>query len=132
MVIVDTSVWIDFFKDRSTPEVHLLEKTLEEEEDIFTTGLILQEVLSGIKKKREREAVKSNFRQFILIMPTWETHIQAAEIFDACQKKGFTVRSTIDCLIAALAIEYDLPLLQRDRDYDFIARATKLKLFKPQ
>ena len=128
MVLIDTTVWIDFFKDRATPEVQHLEKILEAETDIFTSGVILQEILSGIKKKKDREEVKADFRQFIPIMPSLDTHIQAAEIFDACRKQGFTIRSTVDCLIAALAIEYDLPLLQSDRDFVFIAKVSPLKL----
>ena len=128
MVLVDTTVWVDFFKGRETSEVGRLGKIIEEDRDIFTSGIILQEVLSGIKKKNEREEVSKDFHQFLLVMPSLQTHIQAAEIFDLCRKKGITVRSSVDCLIAALAIEYELPLLQKDRDYGFIAKVFPLKL----
>jgi predicted nucleic acid-binding protein len=128
MVLVDTTVWIDLLKGRETPEVLRLESIIEEEQDVFTTGIILQELLSGIKTKRERTAVETDFRRFILIAPGLETHIQAAEIFDACHKAELTIRSVVDCLNAALALEYDLSLLQKDRDYEHIAQVLPLKL----
>jgi hypothetical protein len=128
MFIVDTTVWIDFFANCDTPAVRQLLEIIENEHDVFITGIIIQEVLSGIKKNKDRDAVKAAFRQFILIMPTVQTHVFAAEIFDTCHKKGYTIRSTIDCLVAALAVEYDLCLLQNDRDYPHIARVFPLKL----
>ena len=84
--------------------------------------------MSGIKRKKEREEVESHFSQLILIMPTLSTHLQAAGIFDECRKKGLTIRSVVDCLIAALAIEYDLSILQNDRDYTSIAEVFPLKV----
>ena len=127
MVLVDTTVWIDFFRQRDTAQVRRLDQILESEKDVFTTGFILQELLSGIKRKKERDEVASGFRQFILIMPTLETHIRAAEIFDGCLKKGFTIRKPVDCLIAALAMEYDLPVLEKDSDFKHISKAFPLK-----
>ena len=130
MVIVDTTVWVDFLKGRETDQVGKLEELISDEVDVFTTGVIVQEVLSGIKSKREREKVRKEFDCFIVVMPTLDTHIQAAEIFDACQKKGYTIRSVIDCLIAALALEYDLTILENDRDYGFISAVVPLKTFR--
>lgn len=127
MVLVDTSVWIDFFKQKETLHVARLEQILEDEEDVFTTGIIVQELLSGIKRKREREAVLADFRRFLLITPMLETHIQAAEIFDGCLKGGYTIRKPVDCLIAALAMEHDLAVLENDRDFGFIAAVFPLK-----
>lgn len=130
MVLVDTTVWIDFLKGRDTSQVRRFEELLAEEIDIFTTGLIVQEVLSGIKRKKERDSVVAELNRFIRISPTLETHVAAAEIFDTCRKKGYTIRSVIDCLIAALALEYDLTVLENDRDYAHIARVTRLKTFR--
>jgi len=127
MVIVDTSVWIDFLKGRDTKEVEEFESLLSQEKDIFITGIVIQEVLTGIKERRDRTKVKKELEHFIPIHPTIETHVQAAEIFDACKKKGFTIRSIIDCLIAALALEYDLTLLAKDKDYLHVAKVLPLK-----
>lgn len=130
MVVVDTSVWIDFLQGRETDEVHELESLLIQEKDVFITGIIVQEILTGVKDKKERIRVRKELEHFLLINPTIETHIQAAEIFDACKKKGFTIRSVIDCLIAALAMEYDLTLLEKDKDYSYISKVVPLKTLK--
>lgn len=130
MVLVDTSVWIDLLKGRDTKEVEKLEGLLSDETDIFITGLIVQEVLTGVKDKKDREKVRKELERFILINPTLETHIQAAEIFDGCRKKGFTIRSIIDCLIASLALEYELAVLEKDKDYSFISKVFPLKSFR--
>ena len=128
MVIVDTSIWIDFLKGRETTSSVHLEQLLDDEIDLFTTGIIVQEVLTGIKDKRTRNSVKKDLEGFITVMPSLGTHVQAAEIFDECRKKGKTIRSIVDCLVAALAIEYDLAVLQSDRDYQCIAQVFPLKL----
>ena len=130
MVLVDTTVWIDFLKGRDTAEVGKLEQLLAEETDVFITGIIVQEILSGVKEKKDRAKVRKELEHFMLINPTLETHIRAAEIFDACRKKGYTIRSIIDCLIASLALEYDLTLLENDRDYGYISKVFPLKTFR--
>lgn len=128
MVIVDTSIWIDFLKGRETSGVARLEQLLHEETDIFITGIIVQEILNGIKEKKQRSEVKKDLDRFLLIMPSLDTHIHAAEIYDGCRKKGLTIRSIVDCLIASLAIEYDLLVLENDRDYVRISTVFPLKV----
>ena len=128
MVIVDTSIWIDFLQGRDTAGALHLEQLLDDENDLFTSGIIVQEVLIGIKDKRTRNSVKKDFEAFITVMPSLGTHVQAAEIYDGCRKKGITVRSIVDCLVAALAIEYDLSVLQGDRGYQGISQVFPLKL----
>jgi predicted nucleic acid-binding protein len=132
MILVDTSVWIDFLKNGESREAQKLEQVLEEETDVFTTGLIVQELLSGIKEKRTRTELKRDMERFILVMPTLETHVHAAEIFDECCKRGFTISSNIDCVIAALTIEYDIQLLQKDRDFQHIGEIFPLKLLETE
>lgn len=128
MVIVDTSIWIDFLKGRDTAGTFRLERLIDNEIDLFTTGIIIQEILTGIKAKKTRNSVKKDLERFITVMPSRGTHVQAAELFDGCRKKGKTIRSIVDCLVAALAMEYDLAVLQSDRDYDYIAQVFPLKL----
>ena len=128
MVIIDTSIWIDFLKGRETRGAFHLEKLLDNENDLFTSGIIVQELLTGIKDKRTRNSVKKDLEAFITVMPSLGTHVQAAEIYDGCRKRGITVRSIVDCLVAAIAIEYDLSVLQSDRDYQGIAQVFPLKL----
>ncbi len=105
-----------------------LEQLLSDEVDIFTTGIVVQEILNGIKEKKQRMVIKRDLNRFVLIMPSLNTHVQAAEIFDGCRKKGITIRSLVDCLIASLALEYDLPVLDNDRDYTKISKVFPLKI----
>ncbi|MCZ6672302.1 MAG: PIN domain nuclease [Verrucomicrobia bacterium] len=128
MVIVDTSIWVDFLKGRESAGATHLEQLLDDEVDVFTSGIIVQELLTGIKEKKTRNEVKKDLGLFITVMPSLGTHVQAAEIYDGCRKKGITIRSIVDCLIAALAIEYDLTVLQSDRDYVGISQVYPLKL----
>lgn len=128
MVIADTSVWVDFLRGRETPGALHLEQLLISDVDLFTTGIIVQEILTGIREKRIRHEVKQDLDLCITVMPSLGTHVRAAEIFDGCRKKGITIRSIVDCLIAALAIEYDLTVLHCDRDYRWISQVFPLKL----
>lgn len=129
MALVDTSVWIDFLKGRETWQVSCLNQLILNDTDIYSTGMIIQEVLNGIKKKRERHETKRDFERFIVIQPSIQSHIEAAEIYDTCRKNGLTIRSSIDCLIASLALEYDLAVLQNDRDFRSMAEVLPLRLF---
>lgn len=128
MALIDTSVWIDFLKGQETWQVSYLNQLLLNDTDIYSTGIILQEVLNGIKKKGERNDTIADFERFIIIQPSVQSHIEASEIFDRCRKNGLTIRSSVDCLIASLALEYDLLLLQNDRDYRLIAEVSPLRL----
>ncbi len=130
MVLVDTSVWADFLNGHASPEALALKGLIEEEVDIFCTGLILQEVLQGIREKRQRAIIRKDLEEFVYIQPSLQTHIDSAELFFSCRKKGITVRKSIDCVIAMLAIEYDLEVLQKDRDFPMIAKVMPLKLFE--
>ena len=130
MVIADTSVWVDFLKGRETPGVLHFEQLLNSEVDLFTTGIIVQEILTGIQEKRDRHMVMRDLELCITVMPSLGTHVRAAEIFDGCRKKGITIRSVVDCLVAALAMEYDLSVLHCDRDYRWISKVFPMKLEK--
>lgn len=128
MVLVDTSVWADFLNGFGSPEALALKQLIEEEAEIFTTGLILQEVLQGIREKRKRMAIRTDLEEFVCIQPSVQTQIEAAELFAICRKKGVTVRKSIDCVIAQLALEYDLEVLQKDQDFKQIAKVVPLRL----
>lgn len=102
---------------------------MNDEVDVFTTGIIVQELLNGIKEKKERAVIRQEMERFVMIMPSLTTHVQAAEIFGGCKKKGITIRSLVDCLIASLALEYDLSILENDRDFNQIATVFPLKIW---
>lgn len=128
MILVDTSVWIDFLGGRDTGHRHLLHQLIEKEEDICITEIILTEVLQGIREDMLYETTKKYLLEFPIIKPNGtETYIKAAEIFRRCKKQGRTIRKTIDCIIAAIAQENKLTLLHNDSDFEVIKNFSGLR-----
>jgi hypothetical protein len=128
LILVDTSVWIDFFAGADTPEVRKLESVLSEEEDVATCGVILTEVLQGIRKDADYRRTRSRFDAFLYLPMNRETFVKAAELYRSCRRKGLSVRKPIDCMIAAVAVEHGVPLLHADRDFDAIGRNSDLRV----
>lgn len=123
MLLVDTSVWIDFLGARATRAVEYFRERLEARDEFGLTELIYLEVLQGV---REPGAVKkvSGYLQrqrFVGPLRGLQTYDAAAELYRRCRAAGVTVRSTIDCLVAQMAVEYGATLLHSDRDYERIA-----------
>lgn len=131
MILVDTSVWIDFLNGANSEERHALHRLIEEEEDISVTEIILTEILQGIKEDREFNTVKDYLLQFPIYRPKGIlTYLKAAEIYRTCRKRGKTVRKTVDCIIAAICIENDFTLLHKDGDFAIIEACTGLTCYK--
>ncbi len=131
MILVDSTVWIDFFKGTDSIFRRKLHQLIEEEEWVCLTAINLTEILQGIRSDTEFERT----RRHLLLFPLFytrnlDTYIHAAKIYRACRRSGNTVRKTVDCLIAAIAIENNLTLLHNDRDFDKVAACTKLKVFQ--
>ncbi len=131
MILVDTSVWIDFLKGAESRERHALHRLIEEEEEISITEIVLTEILQGIKEDEDFKRVKDYLLEFSVHGPKGiETYLKAAEIYRECRKKGKTVRKTVDCIIAAMCIENSLTLLHKDNDFDIIEECAGLKVLK--
>jgi predicted nucleic acid-binding protein len=133
MSLLDTSVWIDFLRGENSLERRILLKLIEDEEEISISGIILTEILQGIKADEKYQKT----RDYLLEFPIYEpggitTYIEAARIYRECRNNGKTIRSTIDCFIAAICLENDLSILHKDRDYDIIQECTGLKVVKAQ
>lgn len=127
MLLVDTSVWIDFFTGQATSQVSFLDSCLAEREDVCICGVILTEVLQGIRHPRDYRKVRGLFDSLVYLPMSKETYLQAAEIYRGLRRRGLTVRKPIDCMIAAVAIEHTIPLLHNDRDFQPIEKHFKLK-----
>lgn len=131
MILVDTSVWVDFLRGQDSPHRHTLHKLLENEEDVAITGIILTEILQGISQDKDFQSAKEYLLEFPTFSPTGiETYIRAAQLYRDCRKKGKTVRKTVDCIIAAICIENDLMLLHKDADFDSIEACSDLRVFR--
>ena len=126
-VLVDTSVWIDFFLSIDTIQVNALESLIEQRHDICICGVILTEVLQGIKNDRVYNKTKQLFGSLIFLPATRGTYVHSADIYRGLRKKGVTIRRSMDCLIAAVAIEHGLPLLHHDKEFNPIVKFFGLK-----
>ena len=128
MILVDTSVWIELLAGK--PGAFLREDDLP---DFVTCGPVIQEVLQGLRPGLESDA----FREAFLAMPVLSDptplalFLSAADIYRHGRRRGLTIRSSVDCLIAAIAIENRVPVWHRDRGFTAIARYTALETFSP-
>ena len=128
MVLVDTTVWIDFFAGQTLTHIETFESLLEQEEDICICGIILTEVLQGIRKETEFKKTKNLFNSLIFLPMSYSTFLQSAEIYRKLRQRGITIRKSIDCMIASVALENNIPLLHNDKDFFPIERYCKLKV----
>jgi predicted nucleic acid-binding protein len=131
MILVDTSVLIDFFKGVQNPAEVRFKAILEQDIPFGITSLIYQEVLQGAKSEKEYAGLKEylSSQRFFHPQDPLETFAAAAGIYFRCRKKGISVGSTVDCVIAQIAIENELLLLHNDRHFEAMAAVAPLKFF---
>lgn len=119
-LLVDTTVWIDFFRGSKSEKVAALEECIRNREDICCCGFVLTEVLQGIRDDKELSDVKQLFEGLIYLEDDRSTFELAAGIYRDLRQKGRTIRNSIDCLIAAIVIQNKVSFLENDRDYQHI------------
>ena len=128
MVVVDTSVWIDFFRNPANQENGGLEELVRGRNRAAICGIILQEILQGIREQKSFELTRQRLLFLPFLEADREVHLLAAAIYRDLRKKGITVPST-DAAIAAVAIRYGFSLYTRDEHFSEIARHSSLNLF---
>lgn len=117
MILVDSSVWIDYFKAADTPEAALLDSMFGRT-PLAVGDLIAAEVLQGVRDEREFKWVKKVFDSFAHVdLCGYDLAVKASENYRVLRSKGVTIRKTIDTLIATRCIEDGLTLLHADRDF---------------
>ena len=130
-MLVDTSVWVSLLRNRDTAACRRLRQVLLEDEAIVCPAIV-QELLQGARSPQAFRELERRFSRLPMLVPTLETHVQAADLYARCRWQGVTIRSSHDCLIAALAIEHDQMVLQEDRDFLHLARVEPaLRLWAP-
>jgi len=131
MILVDTSVLIHFFKGVDSESSQRLRMVLQRGIPFGINSLIFQEVLQGAGSEKEYFTLKKYLetQRFYHLKDPIESFAKAAKIYVDCRKKGITIRSTIDCLIAQTVLENDLLLLHEDSDFDLMAKVIPLKFF---
>ena len=128
MILVDSSVWIDYFNGSITAQTELLDRLLGRE-PLAIGDLILTEVLQGFVDERDFERARNMLTSLIVIeLGGQEIAIQAAKNFRALRNLGVTVRKTIDTVIATRCIESGYDLLHDDRDFDPFVKHLSLRV----
>ena len=134
MILVDTSVLIDYLKGTDNEKSHLLDDVIKRNIPFGISAFTYQELLQGARDEAEFKRLADSFStQKIYFLPEQvEVFERAARIFFGLRRKGKTVRSTLDVLIALTAIHHKLYLLHNDRDFDVIAEeVAELEIFNP-
>jgi predicted nucleic acid-binding protein len=131
-VFVDTSVWSLAFR-RDSPssaiEVRALTRIIESGETILTTGLVLQELLQGFSGPKAHAQILDRFSAVPLLVLNREDHIAAAVLRNRCRRAGIQI-GTIDALLAQRCIHHNLTMLSSDKDFDYIAGQSALKVWR--
>lgn len=132
MLLVDSSVWIDYFNGAATPQTDYLHAVLAQRE-ILVGDIILAEVLQGFRSDADFEAAQRALGRFSQVrMLDLDLAVQSARHYRALRKLGITVRKTIDCFIATYAIAHGHELLHADGDFDPFEAHRGLRVVHPQ
>ena len=131
MVIVDTTVWIEYLRGQDTLETLWLDRELTRQ-PLGLTDLILSEVLQGIQDDYSFAKTREELLHFNVFETTGTSlAITSAMNYRKLRHRGYTVRKTIDCLIATFCIDAGHELLHRDRDFDAFEKALGLRVVHP-
>lgn len=129
MILVDTSVWVEFLRATGSPSHLRLRGALERREDLACTDVVVMEILAGARDNRDADRLRRLvYGLSFLAVEGPADYEAAAEVFRACRSGGETPRRLPDCLIAAVAIRSEADLLSADRDFEAIARHAPLRL----
>ena len=123
MYLVDTSVWVDYIRGRDDPHVDFVRELLSNPLAVSITDLVYMEILQGARDPASYDRLRDYFsgQRFVAFDQPIASHAAAARIYLDCRRRGVTVRSSVDCLIAQSAMESNLTLLHHDRDFTRIA-----------
>jgi len=127
VIVVDTTVWADWFNGTDSPQVDRLDQALDRQ-DAGLAPVILTEVLQGFRSEPDFERARALLVQLPALTLDIEGHASAARLFRRLRSKGVTVRGAIDCIIAQTCIAAGVELLSTDQDFIGIARHTPLRL----
>ena len=132
MLLVDSSVWIDWLRGADTDAVHFVQER-EAHEELALTWMVYLEVLQGVNPDRQFAAVRRVLGAQVMLAPldTLATFESAAQLYRRARRQGLTIRKSTDCLIAAIALEHAVVLVHNDRDFLALAQAAPQLLLYP-
>jgi predicted nucleic acid-binding protein len=125
VLLVDTSVWIELFRSRAGVAL----KGFPDLEDVATCLPVIQEVLQGFKDERAYRTARDAMFALPLVESPLRAEVfeHAADLYRSARRAGLTIRSGVDCLVAACALRHQLTVLHRDRDFAVLARVSALR-----
>lgn len=126
MILIDTSAWIEFLRNTGTSVCLRVDKLLAAR--IATCDVTRMEVLAGARDELHLQQLRRLLARATHLPTEPVDYENAAALYRSCRQQGETVRKLLDCLIAAIAIRADVPILHRDGDYDVLARHTELQV----
>jgi predicted nucleic acid-binding protein len=133
VIVVDTTVWIDFLEARGTPFDRHLTELIEEQAPISLVDIVYTEVLQGIRDEETFQQIRMSLRAHSILRPRGlETFETAANLYRAARRRGLTIRRSVDCLIAATCLETGAEIYHNDRDFDALARVSDLMIYRPE
>lgn len=131
MIVVDTTVWIDFFNGLDAPHVDELAGLIDEDAGAALTDVVLTEVLQGIRSDKDYRLVDERLAAFdILRLDGLDDFRRAAALYRDARRQGITIRRTLDCLIATVCVRESVPILHNDSDFDLLARCSELQIHR--
>ena len=126
MIFVDTSAWIEFLRDTGSPICQRVDDLLATE--IATCDVVRMEVLAGARDEQHLQQLRRLLARASTLPTEPVDYDAAAALYRTCRQRGHAVRKLIDCLIAAVAIRGNVPVLHRDADFDILAQHTSLQI----
>ena len=129
MVLVDTSVWIDFFQSPDAHTTTILSSLIKDHNRVMLCGPVIQEILQGIRSKKSYELARERLLKFPFVSTDRDTWLLAAALYHELRAKGVTLPS-MDVTISAIAIQNDMPLFARDTHFETVALHSALRLYQ--
>ena len=130
MIFVDTSAWIEFLRDTSSPACNEVDRLLAG--DVAICDVVAMELLAGARDESHLQDLRGLIGRTTVLPVLTVDYESAALLYRRCRSKGDTVRRLIDCVIGAVAMRNELALLHHDADFDALARHTGLTIHRPR
>jgi predicted nucleic acid-binding protein len=131
LIVVDTTVWIDFLNGRDEAHVDQLARMIDTDVGIALTDVTLTEVLQGVRDEGQVSLVDERLCAFdVLRLDSLDDFRRAAQLYRTARRRGVTIRRTVDCLIASVCIREGVPIMHNDGDFDRLAEHCALTIYR--
>jgi predicted nucleic acid-binding protein len=132
VIVVDTSVWIDFFRDIDAPHVAALAELIRHDAGLAFTDIVLAELLQGARDDRDAARIERRLSSHELFeLDRADDAGRAGSMYRAARASGHTIRRTLDCLIASVCVRESVAVMHADADFDRLALGTDLQVYRP-